>query len=233
MGITAVLAFRFGPWSKHPHLKAVPPVVAPQVAAPAESLDYSMAGAERQTLAPSDSSLVSTAAPSGSTPLIPSAAATSVPRPAPTPLPVRVAAPISAAMPPAQARTSAVAPTAAAAKPPASAPTSVNPVAATPTSGTSSAPVTSPPTTPTQLFGIAVGTYLDQSRAQAELTRLSGNTGLTGKLVDVRKDGVTMYAVVLGAFPGRGAAERKASDLVAAGFVDEARIVPRGMAPRP
>jgi hypothetical protein len=57
--------------------------------------------------------------------------------------------------------------------------------------------------------------------------RLAGGDGLSGRVAEVRQDGVTMYAVVIGAFGSRDAAERRAVDLVKGGLVDEARIISR------
>ncbi len=82
-------------------------------------------------------------------------------------------------------------------------------------------------------FGISVGTYLDRSRAEAELARVTGASGLSGRLAPVPQNGVTMYAVMIGEFATRGAAVRQASDLIARGLVDEARIVARTRAPAP
>ena len=78
-----------------------------------------------------------------------------------------------------------------------------------------------------QEFGIAVGTFLDRARADSELTRISGASGIVGRVTAVRHEGAVMYAVILGAFSNRGAAEHKASELVTLGTVDEARILAR------
>ncbi|MBI5709000.1 MAG: AAA family ATPase [Candidatus Eisenbacteria bacterium] len=80
---------------------------------------------------------------------------------------------------------------------------------------------------PVRLFALSVGTYLDERRAEAERVRLAGVTQLPGRLLTVHQDSVAMYAVVMGAFPSRDAAERTASDLIGRGLVDEARVVPR------
>ena len=82
-------------------------------------------------------------------------------------------------------------------------------------------------------YGIAIGTYLDRSRAEAELARVSGASGLAGRITPVPQEGVTMYAVLIGEFVSRGAAERGASDLIARGLVDEARIIARAIPPKP
>jgi cell division septation protein DedD len=73
------------------------------------------------------------------------------------------------------------------------------------------------------LFGVAVGTYLAEDRANAEKTRLAAATKLPGRVI-ASKDGD--FSVVLGAFAERANAERMAGDLITRGLVDEARVVP-------
>jgi type II secretory pathway predicted ATPase ExeA len=82
-------------------------------------------------------------------------------------------------------------------------------------------------------FSLSVGTYLDRARAETELARLSGASGLTGRIADVVREGTVMYAVILGAFPDRDTAERTAGDLVSSGAVDEARVISRTVRMRP
>ena len=86
---------------------------------------------------------------------------------------------------------------------------------------------------PTQEFSLSVGTYLDRARAESELARIGGASGLTGRIAEVRKEDTTMYAVILGAFPDRDSAERKAGELVSSGAVDEARVLSRTVRARP
>ena len=75
-------------------------------------------------------------------------------------------------------------------------------------------------------FGLDVGTFLVEDRATSEQQRLSASTGLAGKVVTRNEDGADVYHVVLGSFPSRAAAERKAGSLVAKGLVNQARTVP-------
>jgi hypothetical protein len=70
-----------------------------------------------------------------------------------------------------------------------------------------------------------VGTYLFEDVAAAERTKLASSTGLTGRLQTVRDGSETMFRLVLGSFDTRIVAERTASDLIARGLVDEARVV--------
>ncbi len=106
----------------------------------------------------------------------------------------------------------------------------------TPAPGAVAKPVVaaSRPTPPTtQEFSLSVGTYLDRARAEAELARISGASGLTGRITDLRREGVTMYAVIVGAFSDRDTAERKAGELVSGGTIDEARVIARTVRARP
>jgi len=80
-----------------------------------------------------------------------------------------------------------------------------------------------PPPTP---FGIVVGSYLNEARAQEEATKLKGATSLDSKIEPFDDGGVTSYRVVLGSFPNRAAAERKANDLIGQDLVYEARVAP-------
>jgi hypothetical protein len=89
--------------------------------------------------------------------------------------------------------------------------------------------VVAPPAVPrtTQEFSLSVGTYLDRARAESELARVAGASGLTGRIAELPKEDTMMYVVLLGAFPNRDAAVRKAGELVSSGTVDEARVLPR------
>ena len=74
-------------------------------------------------------------------------------------------------------------------------------------------------------FGLDVGTFLVEERANSELQKLAAATGLTGKVVTKSEDGSDVYHVVLGSFPTRAAAERKAGTLVAEGKVNQAKPI--------
>jgi hypothetical protein len=82
-------------------------------------------------------------------------------------------------------------------------------------------------------FGIAVGTYLDRTRAQAEVARLEAAGVSPIRIAAVPSEGVTMHAVIVGAYANRSAAEREANGLIERGLVDEARIVSRTLAAKP
>jgi len=74
-------------------------------------------------------------------------------------------------------------------------------------------------------FGIAVGTYLNERRANAERTRLGESTQFPARVITVAEDTVSMYRVVVGSFGDRSSAERAASDMVQRGLVTEARVI--------
>jgi cell division protein FtsN len=79
--------------------------------------------------------------------------------------------------------------------------------------------------TAAQRFGVAVGTYLNEERADQERVKLVASTSLPARVVTVTEDDVAMYRLVMGAFESRQSAERMASSLIERGLVDEARVV--------
>src|SRR5262245_45413026 len=85
--------------------------------------------------------------------------------------------------------------------------------------GANAAPA-GPPT-----YGIAVGTYMNESRATSERSKLREATKLSSRVMTVTEDNVSMYRVVVGSYTDRTAAERVASDLVQRGLVEEARVI--------
>jgi hypothetical protein len=99
------------------------------------------------------------------------------------------------------------------------------PAASTPPAGGGAAPA---PAAPAEKgpFGLDVGTYLAQDRAASELERLSAATGLKGKVVTKNEDGGEVYHVVLGSFPSRSAADKRAETLVSRSLVNQAQSVP-------
>ena len=105
------------------------------------------------------------------------------------------------------------------AKPP---PTTTKPPVAT-TTPTTTPPVEAPPATP---FGIVVGSYLNEARAQEEATKLKGSTSLDAKIETFDDGGVPSFRIVLGSFPSRAAAQKKANDLISQDLVYEARVAP-------
>ena len=82
-----------------------------------------------------------------------------------------------------------------------------------------------PSAMPSRIFGVAVASFLDQGRAEAERGRLAASTKMSAQVRTVVADSVSRYELVLGSFPSQDAAERAASDLITRGLVDEARVV--------
>lgn len=96
------------------------------------------------------------------------------------------------------------------------------PAASTPAASTPAAPAPAK----TGHFGIAVGTYLNEERAKSELARLAPVTSLEGMVLTVKEDGGDAFRVVLGDFPSRAEAEKKADELASGAQVREARVIP-------
>ena len=95
-------------------------------------------------------------------------------------------------------------------------------------SGSSASATPSPPPPPaTDGFGVEIGQFMSEDRANGERDRLAGVTGLPG-LVTPRDDGgTTVYRVILGKFSSRAAAERRAQALMDSSLVREASVVAR------
>jgi len=89
-------------------------------------------------------------------------------------------------------------------------------------SGTSAGGAAPAPAAETRHYGLIVGEYLDETRANSEKDRLSTATSLPGRVVSV--DNGNAFRVILGSFAGRAAAEKAAADLSGKGLVSEARV---------
>jgi cell division protein FtsN len=87
-------------------------------------------------------------------------------------------------------------------------------------------PISSPvkPAAPVRTFGIVVATYINEDRATTEREKLGQSTGLPTRISTAQEDGSEVYRVVVGSFGDRRRAEQAASDLVARGLINEARI---------
>lgn len=79
-----------------------------------------------------------------------------------------------------------------------------------------------PPPADTRRYGLIVGEFMDEARANEVKDQLAGSTSLPGRVVSV--DNGNAFRVILGAFEGRAAAEKAASDLSGKGLVNEARV---------
>jgi len=97
------------------------------------------------------------------------------------------------------------------------------PVVAPTTDSAQAAPTTEAAALPT--FGIAVGEYVNEARANSERAKIGDVTKLASRVVTVAEDTVSIYRVVIGSYSDRAEAERAASDLVQRGLVNEARVV--------
>ena len=75
---------------------------------------------------------------------------------------------------------------------------------------------TAAPASPTR-YGIAVGNFLFDDKANTEKDRLAGATSLEGTVIEKVEGGATTYQVVLGSFASRGEAEAKGAELLGAG----------------
>jgi cell division protein FtsN len=89
--------------------------------------------------------------------------------------------------------------------------TPATPTAGTPTAsaltGAATATPAAPPPEPTH-YGIAVGTFLTQDRANQEQTKLQGSTQLAGAVSEVSQDNVTQYRVLIGDYTDKKSAEK-------------------------
>ena len=103
-----------------------------------------------------------------------------------------------------------------------------------PKTGPAHASAAKPPGASSEVFGIAVGSYLDEERARLESNKIEAAIGIGARMRQVTVDSTSRYEVVVGAFDNKAAAERTASDLINRGLVEEARVVsePRAGTPR-
>lgn len=140
-----------------------------------------------------------------------------------TPAPSVVSAPDTAAVPPAPAPAESTKTAAATPTPPALArPETAAPVLTRPAASATSAPAQS---ATTNVYGIAVGNFLDEARAGQESARLADLTRLSGRVISYSDAGTTMYRVVLGNFTDEASAERSADRVLSQPGVREARVV--------
>ncbi len=85
---------------------------------------------------------------------------------------------------------------------------------------------TTPRADTTRVYGVAIGAFLDETRAGEERARIADATKMPVRIVPFRDSGVTMYRLVLGNWPSESAAEAAAGDLMSRGMVTEARVMP-------
>jgi hypothetical protein len=82
----------------------------------------------------------------------------------------------------------------------------------------------SPPEAPAPQLGLEVATFIVADRARAERHRLAV-AGHHARLLTTWGGGSLIYRVVLGSFPSQAEAERAADKLLAAGTIQQARVV--------
>ena len=95
-------------------------------------------------------------------------------------------------------------------------------------SATPASPAPKPPATKATsgtIYGIAIGNFLDEDRANQESARLSGLTSLPGHIVSYTDSGTPMFRVILGNFSDEAAAERAADRVLTRPGVREAHVV--------
>jgi cell division septation protein DedD len=89
-------------------------------------------------------------------------------------------------------------------------------------SGSGAATATTAPPAETKKYGLIVGEFIDETRANEVKDQLTGSTSLPGRVISV--DNGNAFRVILGSFEGRAAAEKAAGDLSSKGLVSEARV---------
>lgn len=102
----------------------------------------------------------------------------------------------------------------------------------TPKKDTLAAAAAKPATTPVpakpaelRVYGIAVGAFLDQDRADTERARLSDATEEMGRVVAYKDGSTTMYRIVIGNYTDEASAEAAATDLMRRNLIKEGRVL--------
>jgi hypothetical protein len=76
-------------------------------------------------------------------------------------------------------------------------------------------------------FGISVASFMFEDKANESRDALGTSTGLPAVVLPMNEGGTTMYHVVIGSFPTRTAAEKKATELLSSAAIHEAQVVSR------
>ena len=92
--------------------------------------------------------------------------------------------------------------------------------ASTPSGGGAAAAAA--PAAPARKYGLIVGEYMDEGKANEVKDKLTASTSLPGRVISV--DNGNAFRVILGSFDGRAAAEKAAGELASKGDVNEARV---------
>jgi type II secretory pathway predicted ATPase ExeA len=149
----------------------------------------------------------------------PAPAATHSPEPAATAPATTDTAATAAADTAAKAATQTPTPTPS--TPPPTAAKPATPPASKPPTETAAAPAA--PATP-RTYGIAIGSYLDETRAKEISDQVAAAASLPAQVVTAQEGGTTVYKVVVGKFDSRSAAENAGTDLIVKGLAKEARV---------
>jgi len=95
--------------------------------------------------------------------------------------------------------------------------------ASKPASGAGTATAAAPPP-PQKKYGLIVGEFMDEARANEVKDQVTASTSLPGRVISV--DNGNAFRVIIGSFDGRAAADKAAGDLSGKGLVTEARVTP-------
>jgi cell division protein FtsN len=90
-----------------------------------------------------------------------------------------------------------------------------------PAGGSAPATAAAPPAV-TRHYGLAVGEFLDEDKANSEKDRLATSTGLPGRVVPIDKG--ASFQVIIGSYDSKSAAQKAAGDLSGKGVVNEAQV---------
>jgi cell division protein FtsN len=88
--------------------------------------------------------------------------------------------------------------------------------------GATATTTTTAPPAPTKHYGLIVGEYIDETKANEVKDQLTASTSLPGRVVSV--DNGNAFRVILGSFDGKAAADKAAGELSSKGLVSEARV---------
>lgn len=78
-----------------------------------------------------------------------------------------------------------------------------------------------------RIYGLAIGTFMDETRAKEKADQIGGAAGLPATVMTVKEGGTDVYRAVVGRFDSRSAAEGAAANVISKG-ASEARVVQVG-----
>ena len=89
-------------------------------------------------------------------------------------------------------------------------------------SGAAGSTAAAAPPAETRKYGLIVGEYIDEGKANEVKDQLAASTSLPGRVIPV--DNGNSFRVILGSFEGRAAAEKAAGELSGKGLVNQAQV---------